>query len=212
MIKWIFFDLGSTLLDEELAYREYTEECVKMLDSLGMDISVSVYRGKMEEFAREGLDPIRATWNHFAPNHPRPLWTNRGVKPYPETVEVLETLSTEYQLGIIANQASEVRDLLEEWRLLPYFQVLILSEEVGIVKPNKELFEFALKKAGISANEAIYVGDRYDNDILPATFLGMKTIRLMTALGKWMRENKGQKSDWQISSLSELVPLLTRKN
>ncbi|WP_249338961.1 hypothetical protein [Streptococcus suis] len=52
MIKWIFFDLGSTLLDEKLAYREYTEECVKMLGSLGMDISVSVYRGKMEEFAR----------------------------------------------------------------------------------------------------------------------------------------------------------------
>ncbi|HFI0186988.1 TPA: hypothetical protein ACGO9B_000581 [Streptococcus suis] len=61
MIKWIFFDLDSTLLDEELAYREYTEECVKMLGSLGMDIFVSVYRGKMEEFAREGLDPIRAT-------------------------------------------------------------------------------------------------------------------------------------------------------
>ncbi|HFR3766561.1 TPA: hypothetical protein ACHVGS_001170 [Streptococcus suis] len=61
MIKWIFFDLGSTLLNEELAYRECMEECVKMLGSLGMDISVSVYSGKMEEFVWEGLDPIRAT-------------------------------------------------------------------------------------------------------------------------------------------------------
>ncbi|HFI0056905.1 hypothetical protein ACHBGV_00790 [Streptococcus sp. A34] len=61
MIKWIFFDLGSTLLNEELAYREYMEECVKMLGSLGMDISVSVYSGKMEEFVWEDLDPIRAT-------------------------------------------------------------------------------------------------------------------------------------------------------
>ena len=50
-----------------LAYREYTEECVKMLGSLGMDISVSVYSGKMEEFVWEDLDPIRATWNHFSP-------------------------------------------------------------------------------------------------------------------------------------------------
>lgn len=205
MLKWIFFDLGSTLLDEKLAYREYTEECVKMLGSLGMDISVSVYRGKMEEFAREGLDPIRATWNHFAPTEPRPLWTNKGVSLYPETIDVLEKLSQNYRLGIIANQSSSIRELLKEWGIESYFQLIILSEEVGLSKPDTTIFTLALQKANIPADRVVYVGDRYDNDILPAKSLGMWTVRILTGFGKHASENEKLMSNWVITSLQEIT-------
>ncbi|UUM58535.1 HAD family hydrolase [Streptococcus suis] len=205
MIKWIFFDLGSTLLNEELAYREYMEECVKMLGSLGMDISVSVYSGKMEEFVWEDLDPIRATWNHFAPTEPRPLWTNEGVSLYPETIDALEKVSQNYRLGIIVNQSSSIRELLKEWGIESYFQLIILSEEVGLSKPDTTIFTLALQKVNIPADRVVYVGDRYDNDILPAKSLGMWTVRILTDFGKHASENEKLKSDWVIPSLQEIT-------
>ncbi|CYV26600.1 HAD superfamily hydrolase [Streptococcus suis] len=115
MIEWIFFDLGSTLLDEEAAYGYYIDKCVKKLESLDIEVSSDSYKKKMAEYAHKSLDPIRATWHYFAPTEPRPLWTNEGIKLYSEVREVLETLSKHYQLGIVANQSSSVRELLKEW-------------------------------------------------------------------------------------------------
>lgn len=176
-----------------------------MLGSLGMDISISVYRGKMEEFVWEGLDPIRATWNHFSPTEPRPLWTNKGMSLYPETIDALEKLSQNYRLGIIANQSSSVRDLLKEWGIESYFQLIILSEAVGLSKPNTTIFILSLQKADIPADRVVYVRDRYDNDILPAKSLGMWTVRILTGFGKYASENEKLKSDWVIPSLQEIT-------
>ena len=207
MIKWLLFDLGSTLLDEEEAYKRYTKNCVRKLRVLGIDLSVEVYWKKMEECACKGLDPIRDTWHAVAPNEKRPLWTNEGVRLYPETKEVLEKLSSRYSLGIIANQSSDARDLLKEWGLLSYLQLIILSEEVGVAKPNPILFSYALEKIAVPAKQVVYVGDRYDNDIVPANSLGIKTVRVMHGLGKWMIEDEDSRSDYTISSLKELLKL-----
>ncbi|MDQ8764784.1 HAD family hydrolase [Streptococcus ruminantium] len=208
MMEWIFFDLSSTLLDEEEAYSHYVKECVKRLQFLGRDGSFNFYCKKMEEFARGGGDPIKETWNYFAPNEKRPLWTNEGVRLYPVVKEVLEKLSSNYQLGIIANQSGGVRALLEDWGVLSYFQLIILSEEIGFTKPDPTIFKLALEKAATSADKTIYVGDRYDNDILPAKSLGMRAVRVMTGLGRLGVEDGKWKSDWQIDSLLELVAMI----
>ncbi|HEL2401394.1 TPA: HAD family hydrolase [Streptococcus suis] len=205
MIEWIFFDLGSTLLDEEAAYGFYIDKCVKKLESLDIEVSSDSYKKKMAEYAHKSLDPIRATWQYFAPNEPRPLWTNEGIKLYSEVREVLETLSKHYRLGIVANQSSSVRELLQEWRIESYFQFIILSEEVGLSKPNTTIFTLALQKANIPADRVVYVGDRYDNDILPAKSLGMWTVRILTGFGKHASENEKLKSDWVITSLQEIT-------
>ncbi|NQG97541.1 HAD family hydrolase [Streptococcus suis] len=205
MIEWIFFDLGSTLLDEEAAYGYYIDKCVKKLESLDIEVSSDSYKKKMAEFAHQSLDPIRATWHYFAPTEPRPLWTNDGIKLYSEVREVLEILSKHYRLGIVANQSSSIRELLQEWRIESYFQLIILSEEVGLSKPNTAIFTLALQKANISADRVVYVGDRYDNDILPAKSLGMWTVRILTGFGKHASENERLKSDWVITSLQEIT-------
>ncbi len=205
MIEWIFFDLGSTLLDEESAYSYYIDKCVKKLQSLDIEVSADSYKKKMVEYAHKSLDPIRATWQYFAPTEPRPLWTNEGVSLYPETIEVLEKLSQNYRLGLVANQSTSIRELLKAWGIESYFQLIILSEEVGIRKPDTRIFKLALEEAGISADKAVYVGDRYDNDILPAKSLGMYTIRILIGFGKYASENNQLKSDWSITSLQELA-------
>ena len=56
MIEWIFFDLGSTLLDEEAAYGYYIDKCVKKLESLDLEVSSDSYKKKMVEYALAGMD------------------------------------------------------------------------------------------------------------------------------------------------------------
>lgn len=146
MIEWIFFDLGSTLLDEEAAYGYYIDKCVKKLESLDIEVSSDSYKKKMMEYAHKSLDPIRATWHYFAPTEPRPLWTNEGVSLYPETIDALEKLSQNYRLGIIANQSGSIRELLKEWGIESYFQLIILSEEVGLSKTKYSYFHTCLAK------------------------------------------------------------------
>ena len=211
MIEWIFFDLGSTLLDEEAAYGYYIDKCVKKLESLDIEVSSDSYKKKMVEYAHKSLDPIRATWQYFASTEPRPLWTNEGVSLYPETIDALEKLSQNYQLGIIAHQSATVRALLEGWGVESYFQLIILSEEVGLSKPDSTIFKLALQKANTTANRIVYVGDRYDNDIVPAKSLGMRAVRILTGMGRFAVEDMEWKSDWQLHSIQELTTIFKEK-
>ncbi len=211
MIEWIFFDLGSTLLDEEAAYGYYIDKCVKKLESLDIEVSSDSYKKKVVEYAHKSLDPIRATWQYFASTEPHPLWTNEGVSLYPETIDALEKLSQNYQLGIIANQSATVKALLEEWGIEPYFQLIILSEEVGLSKPDSTIFKLVLQKANTTANRIVYVGDRYDNDIVPAKSLGMRAVRMLTGMGRFAVEDMEWKSDWQLHSMQELTTIFKEK-
>ena len=206
MIECIFFDLGSTLLDKEVAYRYSIKRWVKKLLLLGIEVSEQSYREKIEDYAHQNLDPIGSTWQYFTSTEPRPLWTNEGVRLYPETIGVLEKLSQNYRLGIVANQSTSIRELLKVWGIESYFQLIILSEEVGLSKPDPTIFTLALQKANIPADRVVYVGDS-DNDILPAKSLGMYTIRILTGFGKYASENNQLKSDWSITSLQELATI-----
>lgn len=123
---------------------------------------------------------------------------------YPETIDAIEKFSQNYRLGIIANQSSSVRELLKEWRIESYFQLIILSEEVGLSKPDSTIFKLALQEANTTANRIVYVGDRYDNDIVPAKSLGMRAVRILTGMGRFAIEDMEWKSDWQLHSIQDL--------
>ncbi|HFU4090100.1 TPA: HAD family hydrolase [Streptococcus suis] len=184
---------------------------MKKLGSLDIEVSSDSYKKKMVEYAHKSLDPIRATWQYFSPTEPRPLWTNEGVSLYPETIDALDKLSQNYHLGIIANQSATVRVLLEEWGVESYFQLIILSEEVGLSKPDSTIFKLALQKANTTANRIIYVGDRCDNDIVPAKSLGMRAVRILTGMGRFAVEDMEWKSDWQLHSIQELTTIFKKK-
>ncbi len=69
-------------------------------------------------------------------------------------------MSKSYRLGIIANQQENLAERLERFELGSYFGSCAGSADVGFSKPDLAIFEYALEKAGISPQEAIYVGDR----------------------------------------------------
>ncbi len=81
-------------------------------------------------------------------------------------------------LGLISNVDRDMTPVLSELRLTPLLQVVVTSQEVGFNKPQPEIFQAALKRAGVRAQEAIYVGDQYQIDVVGANRVGMKGIFL----------------------------------
>ena len=92
-------------------------------------------------------------------------------------LEILEYLHPKYRLHIITNGFKEVQHKkMESSGILKYFDTITTSEDVGVKKPDKKIFETALKNASAKANESIMVGDNFEADILGAHNFGMPAI------------------------------------
>ena len=95
----------------------------------------------------------------------------------PDTFLVLEELKLKYNMHIITNGFKEVqRRKLEKSKLIHYFKTVTISEDVGVKKPDKLIFEHAIFSAKAKIENSIMIGDNYHADILGASALGMRAI------------------------------------
>lgn len=120
--------------------------------------------------------------------------------------DLLEELNSRYKLGLVTNFAYHpaVYQILDRLDLAMYFEAVVISGEVGWRKPSRYIFEAALSKLSASPEEAVFVGDEYETDILGAKKIGMRAILLD-------RENTdSEEADMSITSLDELPPSLER--
>lgn len=197
-VKWIFFDVGSTLVDETSAYDHRAREMLR-----GTNISFEAFDAQRIAFAKQGLNGDSEAIKHFRLS--KTPWPSELEVPFSDTEAVLKTLAERgFHLGIIANQNFGTAKRLENWGLKQYFSVIAASAELGTAKPEPEIFLRAMQMAGCSPEEAAMVGDRPDNDILPARKLGMKTVWIRTGLARY-QENTG--ADYVIDTLCELLDL-----
>ncbi len=99
---------------------------------------------------------------------------------FPHTTDVLQyLLDKNYKLHIITNGFEKTQHgKLNSCGLHSYFTEIITSERSGSLKPQKEIFEFALLKAGASADESIMIGDSIEVDIAGALNAGMDQIHV----------------------------------
>lgn len=104
-------------------------------------------------------------------------WSPRIVRLVPGTMELLDYLKPKYHLHLITNGFQEVQHTkLGGSGMEPYFETLTVSEEVGVKKPNPEIFLFALKKAGATAQESLMIGDEMAVDIDGARAAGIDQL------------------------------------
>ena len=104
-------------------------------------------------------------------------WSPRIVRLVPGTMELLDYLKPKYHLHLITNGFQEVQDTkLAGSGLKPYFETLTVSEEVGVKKPNPEIFHYALRKAQGTAEESLMIGDEMAVDIDGARAAGIDQI------------------------------------
>lgn len=96
---------------------------------------------------------------------------------FPEVEEVLERLAPFYQLGLITNGASDLqRRKIQRAQLDRFFQVMVVSEEMGIGKPHPQIFLQTLSTLGSDPASAVMLGDNPSRDILGANNAGLKSI------------------------------------
>ena len=123
---------------------------------------------------------------------------------FPHTHEVLNYLAGKYTLHIITNGFEEAQIIkMEESKLSPYFQEVIISEHTGFSKPDIRIFDYAMKKTGATARDSIMIGDGLEVDVLGA--LNAEWDAIYFNPDKKFHE---QDVTYEISSLVELLHIL----
>ncbi len=200
MIKYIFFDMGSTLIDEIISDNWRIEQTLMPANAP----SECEFREEMAQGYRKNLDGYKSALAKF--NLQKVLWDCRGEKLYSDCAEVLEVLSKKFQLGIIANQPTGSEQRLEKFGIRHYFDTIVASAEIGFAKPDPRIFKAALEMAKCSPSECVMVGDRLDNDIAPAADLGMHTVWIKQGWGALGNVDLLAKNpDFTVENLIELL-------
>ncbi len=97
----------------------------------------------------------------------------------PGSLALLEALAGRAHRGIITNGLSELqRSKIKACGLEPHVEAVVISEEVGVAKPEPGIFQTALRQAGLEPAEAVMVGDSWEVDILGARNAGLGAVWL----------------------------------
>lgn len=98
-------------------------------------------------------------------------------KLMPGAIELLEYLAPKYRLFILSNGFKELQShKMRTAGILHYFEKLILSDDIGVNKPNPQLYEYALRESGSKLDESLMIGDMFDTDIAGAANIGMDQL------------------------------------
>ena len=168
-----------------------TDSCAMIFERMGLQIS----DGTIEKFINIYYQPVADQ-----------------ITLIPGAAEILEKLKDAGKtIGLVSNSIFPEKYHLgemEQFGLLKYFDFTIFSSGVGIRKPGKEIFDMALKKADVAASQAIFIGDRFDADIIGAKNAGIVSV--------WKyRENRENpdniKPDYSIVNLEELETIVLDK-
>lgn len=198
-IKHIFFDLDHTLWDfdknSELAFQsifEKNEIQLKLEEFLNVYTPINANYWKLyreEKVSKEDLRHGRLRESFTALNL---LVTDQQIEQiavdYIEhlpannhlldgVIEVLNYLQPKYKLHIITNGFKEVqRKKMERSGIIDYFATVTTSEDVGVKKPARQIFEVALNNASAEKEESIMIGDNFEADVMGALDFGMHAI------------------------------------
>jgi len=126
--------------------------------------------------------------------------------PHPELHQVLEKLSPSYKMALVSNHTTLPQlKKIEILNISRFFPVVITSEEVGVEKPDPQIFHLALERLGVKANESIFIGDSLRGDIEGAAQIGMRTIHTVEYIG---RKSEPSPADYTIGILADLLDIL----
>jgi epoxide hydrolase-like predicted phosphatase len=105
------------------------------------------------------------------------FWAADGLNR--ELVEALPALRERYCLGLLSNANDDLRQmLLERWQIASLFDDMIISAEVGLLKPDRRIYELAIHRLGVEPDEALFIDDLPVN-IEGAQIAGLKAIQYL---------------------------------
>jgi HAD superfamily hydrolase (TIGR01549 family) len=216
--RWLFFDLGNTLINEERAWERRSQRLISSLERYGRRRTIeevsAAFREASEEFAPRLI--TRAIEKLIDDLEYRKLilaearYDKELETPYQGAKQTLRALSSRYRIGVIANQPAGTEERLTKWGLMPLISICLSSAEVGLEKPDPAIFQLALSQSGCEPEEAVMIGDRIDNDIRPARLLGWKTIRIAQGFARFQSPRDGlDEADITLANVKLVVPVFT---
>ncbi len=202
--RWVCLDVGETLIDETRVWSLWADELgvprLTFLAALGAVIERGgEHRDVFQIFGADDwqlrLAAVEGAYGGF------------GVEDlYPDALPALQALRVAgYHVAVVANQPAVRAEQLRRIGVQP--EVLAMSEAIGFAKPDPRFFAHSLELMGSPSPEAVaYVGDRVDNDLLPAMEAGMRAVWIRR--GPWgviQRLPDGTRPALVVDSLAELV-------
>ena len=176
-LKAVVFDVGETLVDEERWWRRLSDREGLQSHVVWAALGVTIARG--EEHT--------ALWGHLGIDKPPRWWSEIPYALedlYPDALECLEGVrALGLRVGVVGNQ-SEALEVWARESALPA-DVISSSASLGVRKPDPAFFDNVVELMGCSAGEVAYVGDRVDNDVLPAAAAGLIAVHVRR--GPWGR-------------------------
>jgi HAD superfamily hydrolase (TIGR01549 family) len=224
---FIFFDLGQTLVDEWRFIEYLDNKLLEVLNGFGARIDLRNYRAVRDNVIRNrmigngstreliieicrlvtqhGYERIIADRLEYDIKYGR----RELFRFYYDAEQTLSILSQKYKLGIIANQSRDVLQLLDKFNFRDFFNVVIISSEVNMNKPDPRIFQLAMDRVANNSKRYIMIGDRLDTDISPANKLGMKTIRYTNSLFRLQEPiDESEMATHVVNRLSEIPGIL----
>lgn len=195
-VRWVVFDVGETLVDESRLWEAIAEQC---------GVSVATVCGVLGGLVERGEDYDRL-WDVLGVERVDPGLRIEPRDLYPDALDCIAiTRSLDISVGIAGNQPAGLHDSLLKAGVSADF--VGSSSAWGVRKPDPEFFIRIIDAAHVPAHTILYVGDRLDNDVLPAQRAGMKTVHIRR--GPWgflhAQHPEAALADVQIHSLHELA-------
>jgi HAD superfamily hydrolase (TIGR01662 family) len=206
-IRTVVFDVGEVLIDESTEYGTWADWLGVPRHTFSAMFGAVIARG----------EDYRAVFEHFKPGFELQEERQRrldaglgeyfnGRDLYPDVRPCFDALKgAGYTVGIAGNQTSRAGQLLGELNLPADF--IVTSDDLGAEKPDMAFFEKLIQRENLDPTTTAYVGDRFENDILPAQAAGLAGVLLKRGPWGYVNENAAgaAKADLRITSLVELI-------
>lgn len=206
----VVFDVGEVLVDETRVWDVWAGLLGVSPATLMATLGAAIVQGDDHVVAFDHVAP-NVTWRELEDEHEVRYGGFRDEDLYPDVRPCLAELAAAGRRVVLAgNQPVRRRDQLQALDLPGVAaEDVLVSDLMGVAKPDPAFFAAVLAHVGVAPQRVLYVGDRVDNDALPAAEAGMATCWLRR--GPWGRLQDlpdGAEVDLELEGLGELATLL----
>ena len=180
-IHAVFFDLGGVIVRTE--YQAPRQHLAERLGIEYEDLVRLVFESETSRKASVGAISVDEHWTAVTRRLKRPASEAKAIREEFFAGDIIDrglinfvrSLRPQYKTGVISNAWLDLRDYIVEQKFDDAFDHMTISAEVGVMKPEAEIFHLALNQLGVSPTESVFVDDFMEN-IEACEALGMKGI------------------------------------
>lgn len=182
-IKAVIWDLGGVLV--RTADRSPRERWERRLGLKVGELDRLVFRGEQGKLAAVGKATVDSIWESLCKELRlsegdcgqlvEDFWSADRVDE--QLVDTIRRLKGDFATGLLSNAWIDLRHYVEEvWEIADAFDTMVISAEVGVAKPNPQIYRLVLDRLGVEPERAVFIDD-FPENLPPARELGLRTIQ-----------------------------------